>query len=85
MNGARDAIKGFKSIFGPNNFFLEIQPNGLEIQNKVDADLKKLSRIFLLICWVIILIKSTLYLLKPSLLATCDVLIAQILFMNVAS
>jgi len=44
INGARNAIKEFKSIFGPNNFFLEIQPNGLEIQNKVNADLKQLAK-----------------------------------------
>ncbi len=44
LDGAREAARDFKRIFGPDHFFLEVQPNGLDIQNKVNADLAQLSR-----------------------------------------
>lgn len=44
LDGARNAIREFKSIFGPNNFFLEVQPNGLKIQDKVNAHLADFAK-----------------------------------------
>lgn len=44
LDGARKAALEFKSIFGPSHFFLEVQPNGLPIQNKVNADLAMLAK-----------------------------------------
>jgi DNA polymerase III subunit alpha len=41
---ARDAIRTFKSIFGPDHFFLEVQPNGIEKQNVVNAQLAQFAR-----------------------------------------
>jgi DNA polymerase III subunit alpha len=44
MDGAREAAKTFKEIFGKDNFFLEIQPNGIDIQNRVNERLAGLAR-----------------------------------------
>ena len=44
LDGAREAAREFKDIFGPDNFFLEVQPNGIDIQNKVNADLAQLAK-----------------------------------------
>ena len=43
-DGARDAARIFKDIFGPKNFFLEVQPNGMPEQNKVNSFLAELAR-----------------------------------------
>lgn len=43
LDGAREAVREFKDILGPDNFFLEVQPNGIPIQNKVNADLAQLA------------------------------------------
>ena len=43
-DGARAAARVFKEIFGPRNFFLEIQPNGIEKQNHVNSFLAEMSR-----------------------------------------
>ncbi len=37
--GARQALKEYKDIFGPDNFFLELQDHGLEEQKKVNKSL----------------------------------------------
>ncbi len=44
LDGAREAAREFKEIFGPDNFFLEVQPNGIDIQNKVNSDLAQLAK-----------------------------------------
>jgi DNA polymerase-3 subunit alpha len=44
LDGAREAARDFKRIFGPDHFFLEVQPNGLDIQNKVNADLAQMAK-----------------------------------------
>jgi len=44
LDGAREAARDFKRIFGPNNFFLEVQPNGIEVQNKVNATLVEMAK-----------------------------------------
>lgn len=44
MDGAREAVREFKSILGPKHFFLEVQPNGIPIQNKVNGDLAQLAK-----------------------------------------
>ncbi len=41
--GAREAALAYKEILGPENFFLEIQDNGLEEQKKVNTLLAELS------------------------------------------
>ena len=41
--GAREAALAYKEILGPENFFLEIQDNGLEEQKKVNTLLADLS------------------------------------------
>jgi DNA polymerase III subunit alpha len=41
---AENSIQFFQDTFGDNNFFLEIQQNGMEIQNKVNKDLLDLSK-----------------------------------------
>jgi len=43
-NDARAAADSYKQIFGENNFFLEVQINGLEEQNKVNKELLRLSQ-----------------------------------------
>ncbi len=44
LDGARDTIREFKRIFGENHFFLEVQPNGIDIQNQVNAHLAEMAR-----------------------------------------
>ena len=44
FDGARSAARTFRDIFGPKNFFLEVQPNGMPEQDKVNAFLAQLSR-----------------------------------------
>lgn len=44
LDGARKAAREFKEIFGPNNFFLEVQPNGIPIQERVNAQLAQLAK-----------------------------------------
>lgn len=44
LDKARQAIRNFKEIFGPDNFFLEVQPNGIEKQNQVNAILAQMAR-----------------------------------------
>jgi DNA polymerase-3 subunit alpha len=43
-DGARKAALEYRQIFEPGHFFLEIQSNGLVEQEKVNAELKQLSR-----------------------------------------
>jgi DNA polymerase-3 subunit alpha len=43
-DGARAAARTFKEIFGPKNFFLEVQPNGIAVQDKVNGFLAELGR-----------------------------------------
>jgi len=42
-DGARAAARTLREIFGPNNFFLEVQPNGVPEQNKVNSFLAELA------------------------------------------
>src|SRR5580700_159197 len=44
IDGARKAVQEFKQIFGPNHFFLEVQPNGIPIQEKVNGQLAQLAK-----------------------------------------
>ncbi len=44
MDRARSAAQEYKGIFEPGHFFLEIQWNGMEEQNKANENLKQLSR-----------------------------------------
>ncbi len=44
MDHARRAASEYKDIFDPGHFFLEIQWNGMEEQNKANENLKQLSR-----------------------------------------
>lgn len=44
LDGARKAVREFKHIFGPNNFFLEVQPNGIPIQERVNATLAQMAK-----------------------------------------
>jgi DNA polymerase-3 subunit alpha len=44
MDHARRAATEYKNIFEPGSFFLEIQSNGLEEQEKANTNLKQLSR-----------------------------------------
>lgn len=44
LDGAREAILEFKRILGPDNFFLEVQPNGIDIQNTVNAHLAQFAK-----------------------------------------
>lgn len=43
LDEAREAVREFKDIFGPDHFFMEVQPNGIPIQNKVNADVAQLA------------------------------------------
>ncbi|MDP2339636.1 MAG: DNA polymerase III subunit alpha [Deltaproteobacteria bacterium] len=43
-DGARDAARVFKDIFGPDHFFLEVQPNGIPKQNEVNAFLAEMGK-----------------------------------------
>jgi DNA polymerase-3 subunit alpha len=42
-DGAREAARILKDIYGPKNFFLEVQPNGMPEQDKVNAFLAQLA------------------------------------------
>ncbi|MFT3842577.1 MAG: DNA polymerase III subunit alpha [Myxococcaceae bacterium] len=44
MDHAKRAATEYKEIFEPNSFFLEIQSNGMEEQQKANNNLKQLSR-----------------------------------------
>lgn len=44
LDGARKAVREFKHIFGPDNFFLEVQPNGIPIQERVNAQLAQMAK-----------------------------------------
>lgn len=44
LDGARESIREFKDILGPDHFFLEVQPSGEAMQEKVNSDLAQLSR-----------------------------------------
>ena len=44
MDHARRAATEYKEIFEPGHFFLEVQWNGMEEQNKANENLKQLSR-----------------------------------------
>jgi DNA polymerase-3 subunit alpha len=44
MDHARRAASEYKEIFEPGHFFLEVQWNGMEEQNKANDNLKQLSR-----------------------------------------
>ncbi|HXE75921.1 MAG TPA: DNA polymerase III subunit alpha [Candidatus Xenobia bacterium] len=41
---ARQAAADYRDIFGPENFFLEIQDQGLEMEHRIHPDLIRLSR-----------------------------------------
>ncbi|MEW5853515.1 MAG: DNA polymerase III subunit alpha [Myxococcota bacterium] len=41
---AIQAAREYRDIFGKDNFFLEVQPNGVEMQNKVNADLAQMAK-----------------------------------------
>jgi DNA polymerase-3 subunit alpha len=41
---ARETIRTFKDIFGPDHFFLEVQPNGIDKQNVVNATLAEMAK-----------------------------------------
>ncbi|MCP3951064.1 MAG: DNA polymerase III subunit alpha [Desulfobacterales bacterium] len=40
---ADEAARWYQNIFGENNFFLEVQNNGIDIQDKVNAALREMS------------------------------------------
>ena len=44
MDGARHAAREFKQIFGKDNFFLEVQPNGIALQDRVNAQLAMMAK-----------------------------------------
>ncbi len=44
MDRARDTVSEYKSIFAPGKYFLELQPNGLDTQERVNEALAQLSR-----------------------------------------
>lgn len=44
LDGARKAVREFKHIFGPDNFFLEVQPNGIPIQERVNGQLAQMAK-----------------------------------------
>ncbi len=41
---ALSAAQEYREIFGPDNFYLEVQDNGLEIQQRVNHELEEISR-----------------------------------------
>ena len=43
MDGARETVLEYKSIFEPGNYYLELQPNGLELQEKLNPILAQLG------------------------------------------
>jgi len=44
MDKARDTVREYADIFEPGNYFLELQPNGMDIQEQVNASLAQLGR-----------------------------------------
>ncbi|MEI6805870.1 MAG: PHP domain-containing protein, partial [Myxococcaceae bacterium] len=44
LDGALEAVREFKRILGPEHFFLEVQPNGIDIQNNVNAYLAQMAK-----------------------------------------
>jgi DNA polymerase-3 subunit alpha len=44
MDGARETVREYADIFEPGSYFLELQPNGMEIQERVNASLAQLGR-----------------------------------------
>jgi DNA polymerase-3 subunit alpha len=44
LDGSRKAIRDFKHIFGPEHFFLEVQPNGIPLQERVNAQLAQFAK-----------------------------------------
>lgn len=44
IDGAREAVREYKSILGPDHFFLEVQPNGIPLQDKVNGMLAILAK-----------------------------------------
>jgi DNA polymerase-3 subunit alpha len=44
LDGARSAIRDFKSIFEPDHFFIELQENGLEPQKLANDHMKQLAK-----------------------------------------
>jgi DNA polymerase-3 subunit alpha len=44
MDGARERVREYADIFEPGHYFLELQPNRLEAQEKVNACLAQLGR-----------------------------------------
>ncbi len=43
MDAARDTVREYRDIFEPGQYFLELQPNGMEAQEKVNAALAQLG------------------------------------------
>ncbi|HNN92561.1 MAG TPA: DNA polymerase III subunit alpha [Pseudomonadota bacterium] len=41
---AKDMAKGYASLFAPGDFYLEIQPNGLADQDKINDEWRRMSR-----------------------------------------
>ena len=44
MDGARERVREYADIFEPDSYFLELQPNGMEQQERVNAALAQLGR-----------------------------------------
>ena len=44
MDAARETVLEYKNIFEPGQYFLELQPNGMEAQERVNAALAQLGR-----------------------------------------
>ncbi|MEZ4454824.1 MAG: DNA polymerase III subunit alpha [Nannocystaceae bacterium] len=43
MDAARDTVREYKSIFEPDSYFLELQPNGMELQERLNPILAELG------------------------------------------
>jgi len=43
MDGARETVLEYKSIFSPGDYYLELQPNGLELQERLNPILAQLG------------------------------------------
>lgn len=44
LEGARELAKEYRDIFGEDNFFLEIQDHGMDLERKVNKEMLKISR-----------------------------------------
>ncbi|MFO7562222.1 MAG: DNA polymerase III subunit alpha [Enhygromyxa sp.] len=44
MDQARETVREYADIFEPGSYFLELQPNGMELQEQVNATLAQLGR-----------------------------------------